>query len=222
MTLLVSGCATLGVQSVDHTPLSLIPVKNEKTINLKFDEVWGDLVGDFSKTSYVINNIDKQSGLINVSFRFTKGISNYVDCGTSNRQFSLGKIQQNINFKTADGISYFRNAEQQQREPNTIYYEMFVIPLLEGKANILVVPSGEGTKVSVNARYTWSMRGEYDTYMYMPLYKSHNIMNPPGRRQVTSMLPEVSFNTSQFGEEGGLKCASTGKFETDILGLLDL
>ena len=220
--ILTSCASTPANYSVDYVSPNLIPIDNEKIVDSDFDDVWDDLVGDLSKTFYVINNIDKQSRLLNVSFRITDGISNYVDCGVSDKKFSLASKELNSKYKVADSSSYFYEADVQTNVPNTIYYEVFRLPSLEGRANIYVAPSDNGTKVSVNSRYTWIFRGEYDTYLYMPLYNSHNRQNQVGRRQITDIVEPVAFNTNQIGgKSSDVQCVSTGKFENEILNLLN-
>ena len=73
----------------------------------------------------------------------------------------------------------------------------------------------------VNSRYSWIFRGEYDTYLCMPLYDSHSKQASVGRRLDTGIVEPISFNTNQLGGNiGGVQCISTGKFERDILNLL--
>ena len=160
---LITSCAsTPAYYSLDYSQPELITIENEKVVVSDFDKVWDDLVADLSKTFYVINNIDKQSRLLNVSFRITDSISDYVDCGISDKKFSLASKQLDSRYKVADASSYFYSAEVQTNIPNTIYFEVFRQPSLEGRANIYVAPSEQGTKVSVNTRYTWIFRAEYD------------------------------------------------------------
>jgi len=216
------GCASIPASyNVDYTPPLLTSINNEKVSSLSFDEVWDDLVADLSKTFYVINNIDKQSRLLNVSFRITSSINDYVDCGESIKQFSLASKEQNISYNVADSSSYFTSSTVQNNVPNTIYFEYFRIPSLEGRANIYVAPVENGTQIMVNSRYSWIFRGEYDTYLYMPLYDSHSKQASVGRRLDTGIVEPISFNTNQLGGNiGGVQCISTGKFERDILNLL--
>ena len=221
--ILTSCASTPANYSVDYVSPNLIPIDNEKIVDSDFDDVWDDLVGDLSKTFYVINNIDKQSRLLNVSFRITDGISNYVDCGVSDKKFSLASKQLNSRYKVADSSSYFYEADVQTNVPNTIYFEVFRLPSLEGRANIYIAPENNSqTKVSVNARYSWQYRAEFDTILYMPLYDSHNRVDRAGRVKDDNLYDPISFNTNQMGgESGGVLCISTGKFETDILKLLN-
>lgn len=217
---IVTSCATTSDSSLNYLTPNSITIQNEKIIDKEFNELWDNLVGDLSKTFYVINNIDKQSRLLNVSFRVTNNISDYVDCGVSERKFSLASKVENTSYKVADPSSYFYEFPTQTSLPNTQYAEIFRIPSLEGRANIYVAPSDKGTKVSINTRYTWSIRHEYTPYLYMPLYDSHRKSSE--RKRDDAIIEPVSFNTNQTSMEspGGVVCSSTGKFENDILDLI--
>lgn len=215
----VASCATTPDTSIDYLTPKSIKIQNEKVIDKEFDELWDSLVGDLSKTFYVINNIDKQSRLLNVSFRVTNNISDYVDCGVSDRKFSLASKVENTKYNVADPSSYFIESSTQTNLPNTQYLEVFRIPSLEGRANIYIAPVSKGTKISINTRYSWSIRAEYADYLYMPLYDSHRKLSE--RRRDNSINEPVSFNTNQTGTSyDGVSCSSTGKFETDILDLI--
>jgi len=222
--LLLTSCASTPANfSSYYTPPTLTNVQNNKSVDSNFDDVWDELVGDLAKTFYVINNIDKQSRLLNVSFRVADNISSYIDCGVSDVKFSLASKQLDSKYKVADSSSHFVEADVQNSVPNTIYFEYFRLPSLEGRANIYVAPSEQGTTVSVNTRYEWSFRAEYDTYLYAPLYNSHNRIASAGRRSDTRYMEPVTFNTNQVGGRAPeVQCVSTGKFENDILDLVEL
>ena len=218
---LVTSCATTSDYSLDYIKPNLVQIKNEKVFDKEFDELWDNLVGDLSKTFYVINNIDKQSRLLNVSFRITNNISDYVDCGVSERSFSLASKVENTKYKVADPSSYFMEYTNQINLPNTIYGEVFRMPSLEGRANIYIAPTEKGTKVSVNARYSWNIRLENVPYLYMPLYGSHRKLSE--RTPDESVTEPTVFNTNQMStayDNDGVNCISTGKFEDDILDLI--
>ena len=94
---------------------------------------------------------------------------------------------------------------------------------IEGRANIYVAPAEQGTTVSVNTRYEWNFRAEYHTYLYAPLYNSQNKTVAAGRRSDTRYVEPVTFNTNQVGGRAfKVQCVFTGKFENDILDLVEL
>ena len=220
----LSGCATtLANDTYNYQPPTLKQIENEITVNKSFSETWDSLVSDLAKTFYVINNIDKESRLLNVSFSSTSNIPDYVDCGITDRSFQLASRNEDVIYEAAGYSEFFTNSATQLSEPNTTYLHIFRQPYLEGRANIYIAPENNSqTKVSVNARYSWQYRAEFDTILYMPLYDSHNRVDRAGRVKDDNLYDPISFNTNQMGgESGGVLCISTGKFETDILKLLN-
>ena len=83
---LVGGCA--GSSTYHYTPpTSLITPHNEVTIDEPFDVVWDRMVKNLSADFFVINNIEKISRLMNVSFSTTSP-GKYIDCGRSRRTYT--------------------------------------------------------------------------------------------------------------------------------------
>jgi len=223
--LVLSGCATtLANTDQYYEPPSFEKVKNEVVLESDFNSTWDDLVGDLSKTFYVINNIDKESRLLNVSFSVTEGISGFVDCGVTERRFQLASRNEDVRYDVADPSEYFINSATQTNQPNTMYLHYYRRPILEGRANIYIAPQKDGkTKVMVNARYSWKFRGEFDGWLYMPLYDSHRRLENQLRIRDDNIGDPLSFNTNQLGGDGqgdSVQCISTGKFERDILNLV--
>ncbi len=60
-----AGCAG----KLEYTPpTASYAVTNSKIVNKTKEEVWSELVPALAKKFFVINNIDKSSGLINISY----------------------------------------------------------------------------------------------------------------------------------------------------------
>ena len=77
----LAGCAT----KVDYRPPSLASVpSNSKVVDKPIDEVWTKAVPAIGKQFFVINNLDKSSGLMNLSYSGSP--EQYVDCGHLNLQ----------------------------------------------------------------------------------------------------------------------------------------
>jgi len=138
---LTSGCAT----SIDHTPPMRVTVINTAQIDRPFDTVWDQLVRELSSDFFVINNIDKNSRLINISFSSNRP-SDFIDCGITSRSTS-SLLANGAVYTTADSASY--------RTTNSIGQPLNVsrTTKLNGRANIYVAPEGSGTSVIVNAKY---------------------------------------------------------------------
>ena len=193
-------------------------IKNRIILDEDFDLIWNRLVGNLSKTFYVINNIDKESRLINVSFNLNDQLSDYVDCGETIRSFQLGELKEDISYKVSDS-SNFLTESNAPPNPNVTYLRMFRDTALEGRANIYVAPESDGkTTVMINNRYVFSVKLSFDTFVYASLYKQHIEQKQFGRRPNDIQPDPLSFNTN-IASEGDLECSATGKFESDLLKL---
>ena len=78
----LSGCAT---SSLNYSPPSTsYTIKHSVQINEDFEVVWDRLVKNLASDFFVINNIEKNSRIINVSFSASKP-TDFVDCGITTR-----------------------------------------------------------------------------------------------------------------------------------------
>lgn len=217
----LGGCASMGVPSnFSYQPPALLEIANEIDVDAESGEVWDDLVEQLATTFYVINNIDKESRLLNVSYSESNQPSLYVDCGTTRRDYEYrGKVT-NYNYDTADSSVY--------KYTGGAAADMFVGVMerstsLEGRANIYVAPNAQGgTTVTVNTRYIWSVD---TTYTEMITTDGESLAVRYG------FIPQkdssqIAFNTGRIGVErlpdgsDGVSCVATGKFESEILDIL--
>ena len=65
LILILGGCAT---SSINYTPPEITKIDNQVTIDEDFEIVWDRLVKNLASDFFVINNIEKSSRIINVSF----------------------------------------------------------------------------------------------------------------------------------------------------------
>jgi len=137
------GCAT---SSINYTPPARLPIVNSATIDQPFDTVWDRLVKNLSSDFFIINNIDKASRLINVSFSSQRP-SEYVDCGRSDREFNGPQGKQNYSYNAADSSRFTTTLA------NGVPVNVFRATRLEGRTNIYVAPEGSGTLITVNTKY---------------------------------------------------------------------
>lgn len=214
----VSGCATQGINSMKYTPSAETKVLNEATVKKPYSQVWDGLVKELSKSFYVINNIDKESRIINLSFSTTSP-SQYVDCGKTHRTYKQGEKIEEFNYDVAESTR-FKVATDRQEAPA---FANFIIinrePSLEGRANIYIAPDekdSSNTTITVNTRYIVStkIRGE--------VFAEHISGNVFSRGRTPDENTTVSFNTNQIGElvvgnGDKLTCVSKGKLEAEIL-----
>lgn len=223
MALLVvlSGCATQGKNTITYTDGNKPKISNEATVDGTYSAVWDTLVRDLAKSFYVINNIDKESRIINVSFN-SSDADEYVDCGRSQRTFTEGDKVERYDYPVA-AKSTFKVAADRQEHPAFANYAVLTRePILEGRANIYIAPvAGDPnrTTISVNSRYVLNIRVRGDAYA----------RHISGGIQSRGRIPEdtftYTFNTGgSASKDGGggvtVTCFSKGKLESEVLAFV--
>lgn len=221
---MISGCATQGKNTSDYVQRPPTTVVNEAVINQPYTQVWDKLVKELSKSYYVINNIDKESRIINMSFSSTKP-QEYIDCGTTTRTYTQGENTERFTYDLASS-SVYKAATPRQPHPAFYYYAIVNRNTsLEGRSNIYLAPDEADknkTRVAVNTRYVLSITARGDAFQE----------NLTGRIVSSAPLPyeqpiTIAFNTNkpvqhQFGGIGGVTatCFGNGTLEREILGLI--
>ena len=222
LLIFLSGCATQGVNTREHTDVQLTKIKNEIVIPRTQSETWDMLVKHLSKSFYVINNIDKASRIINVSFSSTSP-EDYIDCGKTRRTYTQGNNTEVFDYETA-ASSRFKHATPKQPHPAFAYYVKVIRETsLEGRSNIYVAPNGKdpnSTVVSVNTRYIWNLKIKG---LAVQEHANGNIVSSHSLPEETST---IMFNTNQSGQRmvGGIgeviTCISKGTLEREILSMV--
>lgn len=213
----LSGCARPGYSTFSNIPPSPVQLDNEVLINEPFDHVWDRLVRGLSRSFFVVNNIDKSSHLINVSFSVDNPEA-YIDCGISRRTYTRGVVQKEYVYKVAESSSYMV-ATAEGESPVTLHIDRGTS--LEGRINIYVAPQGDDTFISVNCKYiftastsgTWAMEDVLGTVTH--------------RGTRTPSSSSINFNTnspqrSNWGtaaEPSYVTCQSLGTLEAEILDM---
>ena len=106
LSIITIGCATPGTSTFDYTPPQKpTKIQNETIVSKPFETVWDSFVRELAKSFYVINNIDKQSRIINVSFS-TDTPETYVDCGITTHTYSRGDERQTYKYNLASASTY--------------------------------------------------------------------------------------------------------------------
>lgn len=214
LSVFLSGCAGRFVASIDQLspPNNLKPNQVEK-INKSFEAVWNDLVRQMSGRFFVINNIDKESRIINASFYLDGDISEYVDCGESEARLTDANGASHV-----QRFSYARPSEMKVASWLDLAWGVgFVVrttkPSMEGRFNVYVAPI-DGTKQSeirVSARYVLSIRME------------HRITQPTESGVRGFGLKRVNTEIVSFSSGGRsnheIECSSTGALEREIVKL---
>lgn len=191
----ISGCAT---SSVDYRPPTVTTIENTKKVSKNFDKAWDDLVRQLSADFFVINNIDKSSRLINVSFSSSRP-SEFIDCGSTTRRFSNARGEQVYNYLPADS-SQFAVVNDQH-----IAFNAARTTKLEGRVNVYVAPSQDGTDISVNTKYVFTVD-----------FKAVGFDGRPGGAQSATF----DFSTKSPHSSPELTCFAKGTLESKILDMV--
>lgn len=197
--LLVSSCAG----KLDYAPPSLSPNQsNAVVVNKPLDTVWREMVPALGQRFFVINNIDRASGLINVSYSGDPNV--YVDCGTVSSYVKNARGERTYTFPGA-------KAHQTYEVMEDALYFIDRQMSLEGRMNLIFqeISSAE-TRVTANTRYVLTRSQRItSTAQAAPMMFSHTI-NLNSGQQVS--FPAVG--------KAVLTCVPTGRFESEVLGLV--
>ena len=158
--------------------------KNTLVTNKKFDETWTSVI-DFVKDSFFkIENIDKDSGLLTLSFG-PKEPEKFIDCG----DFEYTLFFTGEEFK-GSYIDYAKSG---------------LLAVLEAKMNITIQKIDyESTNVIINTNYTYSTQhalGYYDpklnqTYSFVSGgYQTIDVINP-----IKGSIPTRTCKSTNFAE----------------------
>lgn len=201
---LLSGCMS---SRLDYSPPTNFVSQgaNIKVIDKSRDAVWAAAVPALGKNFFVINNLDKESGLINISYAGDP--LQYVDCGQINVTIPTIWGDRNQLFPGAtESKSYQVMLPMAMQE----YHRKMA---LEGRVNLIFEQVGENkTRITANTRYSLNKQ------------ISGNVI---GGAYLGNRSDSITFNSggharfpSDDSSEGTL-CTPTGKLERDILSAIE-
>lgn len=214
MTILV-GCATQATSTAKHIKPTERKNQNEIVVNKPFETVWSELIRQLSKSFYVINNVEKESRLINVSFS-TDTPENYIDCGTTERTFKKGSVLEAYVYDTAADSSY-KNGRKPNNSANITVVDYIQRQTdLSGRINIFVAPvSDNKTEVNVNTKYVFTVKVNGQSQginVYETIVATQEIDVPP---------TTVNFTTNIPGKSADFECISKGVMESEIIDMVN-
>ncbi len=162
----LSGCTAKGFNTENYQQGAgeSDEVVNRAIVDGHFNSIWDKLVKQLTESFFIVNNISKESRLINVSFS-TNSPEDYVDCGTTTRTYKRGDEQKDYTYAVAADSSYkiaydsvdSRFAVSVGDAYHVHAYNAYVNRKtdLEGRINIYMAPNTErqGTEIVTNIRY---------------------------------------------------------------------
>lgn len=193
ISIALAGCAT---SELNYSYPQTYQIKNQEMINESFDVVWDRLVKNLSSDFFVINNIEKNSRIINVSFSENKP-SKYVDCGTTTREFSNIRGKTSYTYDPADSARYtFTNGQGQA-------FNATRTSRLNGRTNIYLAPEGNGTLININTKYVVDVDIKYQDMTNKYVGNDNFVFD---------------FSTkTNFSNLDGVTCTARGNLEERIL-----
>lgn len=199
---LLTGCLAGGVT---YTPPASRnkPIESSKSVSRAIDSVWKDSVAELGKNFFVINNIDKSSGLINVSY--SGDPEKYVDCGFISSSVTNARGRRDYDFNAAKASTTYESTN------GTNLFQTQRTMVLEGRINLIfqaIAP--RETTVTANTRYSITRT---------------NVIQMLGNPFPQTKTESVSFNAGQPGvlqNTGGnnVICHANGELERAILELI--
>lgn len=197
MAVALVGCAG----KVDYIkPSALANAENSKVINKPRQVVWDAAVPQLGKEFFVINNLDRSSGLINISYAGDP--EKYIDCGRivsyvknarGERTYDFPAAKQQMNYEIMTTNLFFLN-----RQMN-----------LEGRVNLIFEEvSPDQTRISANTRYV--------------VKRDRTVRDVRDRSETQSDSIGFNTNASASFPAGGSNleattCQPTGALEREIL-----
>lgn len=199
---LLSGCS----RKQDYVRPSIQPgaANNFKIIDKPREVVWNSTVPALGKQFFVINNLEKSSGLINVSY--SGNPEKYIDCGRVTSYVKNGRGERTYDFL---GASPQQRYEVMQ---GSMLFDVNRRLSLEGRVNLIfeeVTPNQ--TRVTASTRYV--------------VQRQVTAIGASNRIPQTS-TDSISFNSgssSAFPSNRNgqaTECAATGALEREILAAI--
>jgi hypothetical protein len=196
----LSGCAAVtgGLKYAPPEPPE--GQQNSRPFDADADSVWRALIAHVGDTFFVIDNMEKDSYFLNLSFS-AKEPTEYVDCGHVTSEVANARGPRTYSFPAASA-----SEEYEATNGGHLYFISRQISL-SGKANVLLTSvSPSKTQVKVTTRYIVRKTAVQRTPMDI---------DPPQNLDAT-----VSFSTGEAGDEPtGMKmrCLATLALERGIL-----
>ena len=199
IAVVVAACA--GKQEYFRPSAAAAPGQNVKEIAKSRDAVWTAAVPELGKRFFVINNLDKASGLINISY--SGDPEKYIDCGRITSYVQNARGERTYDFPGAKA--------QQSYEIMNPGVGLFFIDRrmsLEGRVNLIFEELGPNrTRVTANTRY---------------VVQRQRVVRAAANNIPQTMTDSVQFNSGGSAAFAGpadqaAECIATGQLEREIL-----
>lgn len=201
--LLMSSCVSGNIKYTP--PIGSFPeIKSTIVVEKSKDTLWKQLIPALGSAFFVINNLDKDSGFINVSY--SGDPQKYVDCGFLHTDVTNLRGRRDYDFPSSKAKMTYELIDPKSGN----FFRMDRKMTLEGRINIIVQEiAKDKTQLSVNIKFV--------------VTKSVIATRVDGINASDSET--ITFNSGQrasFEKSSGTEnfCVSTGKLEEEIINLL--
>lgn len=175
-------------------------VQTETVVDMGFDRLWDRTVAELSQSFFVINNISRDSRIINVSFSSDEP-EKFIDCGVSTYTAKHpARGEQTWTYPTAGSVTHWMGIDGTNHIVNRTRRTN-----LDGRINIFMAPQGSRTLTRVNAAYTLRVDVELTG------------VTAPGSQHQSDI---VNLTSQSGGAGNGYDCRSTGVLEKKIIEIV--
>jgi hypothetical protein len=207
-----SGCLSGGIEPttghLEYTPpKSTALPSNTVVVEKPFNTVWKEIIPALGSRFFVINSIDKESGLINVGH--SADPEAYVDCG--HVKSWVADERRGRREYSFPGSSVYQAWEWKGQDGGLFVGERRIT--LEIRANLILEDRGSNrTRATVNARYVLTRTGhaEHKDVKTLSFQGSDTIAFNSGKQDEFPRRTVID----------ALTCRPTGKFETEVIDFL--
>ena len=178
---------------------------NVKVVEKSRDAVWSASVPELGKQFFVINNLDKSSGFINVSYNGDP--EKYIDCGRITSYVKNARGERTYDFA---GAKAQQSYEVMDGGVGLVFIERRMS--LEGRVNLVFEEiSATQTRITANTRY---------------VVQRHQIGRSAGNSIPQSRTDSISFNSGGLAsfppsaDGRTAECVANGILEREILAAI--
>lgn len=200
--LALTGCA--GKTTITKEPYKQVEVDNSRILNGSIDEVWHAAITGLSKTFFVLDNIERSSQIITLSFALDDP-EPYLDCGiitvvteggmTGQGTYTFPSTRKYVTLTIADGSPHSKPATR----TNT----------LSGRMNLVFTElSKNQVKIATNIRFI--LDGKLEGVRFVPI----------GFQGIFQPYTETFSDSCNTGQPSD-KCTSTNKLEQLVLDRIE-
>ena len=189
----MSGCA--GKLDYIRPASPSQPTSNTKVVERSRDAVWNEVVPALGKQFFVINNLDKSSGLINVSYNGDP--LKYIDCGRIVSYVKNARGERTYDFPAASA------SQQYEAMNNSGLFMIQRTMTLEGRVNLIFEEiSPTSTRITASTRYV--------------VQRQQTVRDMSGRSDSKSDVVNFTSGGGASFPEGAF-CQSNGSLERELL-----